>query len=122
MAFLEFRIVFNSLTKKLLSRNQIAVLGVNHRQISACFCQFRLQVQCRFKPLLRGFEVASGQLQAAQFGANQRQLRVDIDRLAECVFRALRIIHRFQGQREIVSRLGAVRVLFEHVAINLRRI
>ena len=40
---------------------------------------------------------------------------------AERVFSALRIVRGFQSQREIVSRPGAVRVLFEHVAINLRR-
>ena len=120
MAFHIFRIVFDGLTKKFFGRYQIALPGVKHRQISTRLREFRLQVQCGFEPLLRGLQVASGQLQSAQFGANQRQLRVDVDRLAEGVFRAFRIVHGFQSQPEIVSRLGAVRILFEHVAINLR--
>ena len=120
IAFLVFRIVFYCLTKKFFGRNQVAVPGVYRRQISARLCKLRLQVKCRFQPLLRGLEVAFIQRQSAQFGRNLGQLRVDADCLAEHFLGALHIVHGFKSQGEIVSSLGAARILFEHVAINLR--
>ena len=58
MAFLIFRIVFKGLTKELLGGSQVALSGVDHRQISARLDQLRFQVKRGFEPLLRGLQVA----------------------------------------------------------------
>ena len=45
MAFLVFRIIFNRLTQKLLGQSQVALHGVNHRQVSTRPHHLRLEVK-----------------------------------------------------------------------------
>ena len=81
MAFLVFRIVFERLTKKLLGRSQVALLGAKHGQTTASFYELRVKVERGLQPLLGGLGDRLPSTPAGPIRRGLASLRVDAERL-----------------------------------------